>query len=68
MNEKKIPDFTTGGVIKSAEDWETLINKSEYWINRGFEERLNAIEVLRIQFQELFNKSAPPDYSTGGKR
>jgi len=67
-NNKIKTDFSTGGVIKSASDWENVANNSENWINRSFEERLSAIEVLRQQFIEFFNQSATPDYSVGGKR
>ncbi len=68
MDKKFKTDFSTGSVIKNAAEWESLVNDSENWINRSFEERLNAIEVLRLQSLELFTQSAIPDYSFGGKR
>jgi hypothetical protein len=68
MDKKNISDFSIGGIIKSKEEWESRIIESEDWINRSYEERLNAIELLRQQYLELFNISVIPDFSIGGKR
>jgi hypothetical protein len=68
MDKKTKSDFSFGGIINSKEEWESRIIESEDWINRSYEERLNAIEILRQQYLELFNISAIPDYSVGGKR
>ena len=58
---EKIP----GGIISSKEGWENI---SEDWINRSYEERLSALEILRLQYLEMFNKSEEVDFSVFGKR
>jgi hypothetical protein len=68
MNKKIVVDFSIGGVINSAKEWESKLNESDNWIDRSFEERLSAIEILRLQYLELFGLSTIPDYSFGGKR
>ena len=60
-NSEHIP----GGVISSKEDWDKYI---EDWSNRSYEERLSAVEILRMQFLEMNNISSVPDMSVFGKR
>lgn len=58
---KQIP----GGVISSKEDWAKYV---EDWTDRSYEERLSAVEILRLQFLEMNNISPIPDMSIFGKR
>ena len=62
--ENKLPEIS-GGIITSKEEWEKL---SENWLERSYEERLTAIEVLRQQFLEMFNQSQIANLSEFGKR
>ena len=56
---------TEGGIITSKKEWETV---SEKWLQRTAEERLTAIEMLRLQYIEMFGKSYKVDLTVFGKR
>ncbi|MBI3509559.1 MAG: hypothetical protein HY064_02775 [Bacteroidetes bacterium] len=63
--EKENTDRDRGGIISSKAGWEDL---RENWLSKSFQERLTAIEILRLQFIEMYNKSKTPDLSVFGKR
>ena len=64
MNPER-KDFLQGQIISSKEEWEA---HKEDWINRSPIERLNAIEILRQQYLELFCKSKEIDLTVFGLR
>jgi len=64
-NLKQETKSFVGGVISSKKERE---NSNENWLGRSFEERLAALEILRIQYLEMFNQPTTIDYSVFGKR
>ena len=62
---KKDNIYAEGQVISTKEEWEKL---EENWLERSIFDRLNAIEILRQQYIELFLKDKRIDFSFGGLR
>ena len=65
MNSKIKINNTVGKVIKSAEEWD---DEDVYWLNKSYEERLTAIEILRQQYIEMYHIKKEMDLSDAGIR
>ncbi|CAN5901304.1 hypothetical protein BH11BAC7_BH11BAC7_15700 [soil metagenome] len=63
--EKNKSTQIPGGIISSREDWNNIPDDS---MDLSYDDRLTQIELLRLQYMEMFNIPNIPDMTVFGKR